>query len=208
MEKKYKILITVSAVVIVLSVALYAYYYLSHGTVKIDANLQKTTVTINGEEKGTAPLKVTLKPGHYEIVAQKKGFTNATQEVDLSGGSSATVFLELGLKVLSPQELAKMSTQELTEYQAAADFLNTQNEEKMVSLNPIVKYLPYNDPQGRFRADYNGEINNPTYKVTICGYSESEINSNKSIFLQWVRNKGGNPNTMNIQYTEELNSDV
>ena len=52
-------------------------------TVVINCNEADANVFINGEERGTAPLQVTLPYGTYEVEVFKDGFTSYHQTVQI-----------------------------------------------------------------------------------------------------------------------------
>ena len=52
-------------------------------TVIVNCNEADANVFINGEEKGTAPLQVTLPYGTYEVEVFKDGFTSYHQTVQI-----------------------------------------------------------------------------------------------------------------------------
>jgi hypothetical protein len=66
------------------------------GVVGVTSDVPGSTVTINGQPKGAAPLSnVLLKPGAYELVVSKEGFEPETKTLLVKAGKDYTVAASL-----------------------------------------------------------------------------------------------------------------
>jgi hypothetical protein len=55
----------------------------AHGTLIVNATVQNTQISLNGEFMGVAPITTTLKPGKYELKAEKKSYLPVKRFVDV-----------------------------------------------------------------------------------------------------------------------------
>jgi hypothetical protein len=64
--------------------------------VTVTSDVSGATVSINGQDKGTAPLSgLVLKPGTYEIVVSKQGYQPDTKNLNVRAGKDYTVAANL-----------------------------------------------------------------------------------------------------------------
>lgn len=205
---KIKIMIFLISGVLLLAIAVSAFLYFTHGTVKVDANLSGAEIFINNESKGNAPLTIRLKNGHYKIETKSNEpfINNAIQEVDVRWSKTQNITLMVGMKNLSLEEVNKLTQQQKDRYQALSDQLTTRSEDIQLENNPLTQYLPYIDPDIRFRIDYNGNVVNSIYYLTVYGLSDQEAESNIDTAKGWISNIGVDPDSIKIEITKEIGS--
>ena len=67
------------------------------GTIKVTSDVQGTTVLLDGEEVGTAPLtQADVSAGTHTVEGRAEGYSTDTQKVQVRGGQTAAVALGLG----------------------------------------------------------------------------------------------------------------
>ncbi|MDP1822441.1 MAG: PEGA domain-containing protein [Archangium sp.] len=67
----------------------------ARGTMVIDANLADAQITVNGEFEGTPPVKLSLKPGKYEVKVERKKYLPVTRLVAVEANQETKVALKL-----------------------------------------------------------------------------------------------------------------
>jgi hypothetical protein len=75
----------------------------ARGTVTIESNLPDAQVSLNGEFVGTPPVKLTLKPGKYEVKLERKKYLPVTRLIGVEANADATERIPL---LLIPGEIA------------------------------------------------------------------------------------------------------
>lgn len=67
----------------------------ARGTLVIEANLGDAQITLNGEFAGAPPLKLTLKPGKYEVKAERNKYLPITRLVGVEANQETKLELKL-----------------------------------------------------------------------------------------------------------------
>lgn len=75
----------------------------ARGTLTIESNLSDAQVSLNGEFVGTPPVKLTLKPGKYEVKLERKKYLPVTRLIGVEANEEATERIPL---LLIPGEIA------------------------------------------------------------------------------------------------------
>ena len=75
----------------------------ARGTLEVQVNLTDAQITLNGELAGTPPLKLTLKPGKYEVKVERKKYLPITRLVAVEANQATRVELKL---LLMPGQVA------------------------------------------------------------------------------------------------------
>ena len=75
----------------------------ARGTLEVQVNLSDAQLTLNGEFAGTPPLKLTLKPGKYELKVERKKYLPITRLVAVEANQATRVELKL---LLIPGQVA------------------------------------------------------------------------------------------------------
>lgn len=67
----------------------------ARGTLVIEANLADAQITLDGEFEGTPPVKLTLRPGKYEVKVERKKYLPVTRLVAVEANQETKVELKL-----------------------------------------------------------------------------------------------------------------
>ena len=67
----------------------------ARGTLVIESTAPKTNITVNGEAKGVAPVTLTLRPGKYEVKAEREKYLPVTRLLAVEANQTATEKLTL-----------------------------------------------------------------------------------------------------------------
>jgi len=67
----------------------------ARGTLLLEVNLPDAQITLNGAFAGTPPLKLTLKPGKYEVTVERKKYLPITRLVGVEADQEITLQLKL-----------------------------------------------------------------------------------------------------------------
>lgn len=70
----------------------------ARGTLIVDSNLADAQVTLNGEFIGTPPVKLSLKPGKYEVKLERNKYLPVTRLLNVEPNQEAKEFIKLLLK--------------------------------------------------------------------------------------------------------------
>lgn len=209
-NKNLKALIGIVVTVTLAIIAGYTWYYFTHGTLEVSSGLKNTPILINGKDYGKGPIRLSLKTGHYTIATEvnPRLLTSDKKEVDLGYGKKEKVFVEIKLKKLTPDQISNLSEADKAEFTSLGQELTTQGEETMAQNNPLVKYLPYTDPSTKFKIDYDGQVINTKFTLTVYGNDTNAIKANQNSALNWIKSHGGDPLKINLQIIEVLTNDV
>ena len=67
----------------------------AHGTLMVEVNLADAQILVNNEFVGTTPVKMSLKPGKYEVKVERKKYLPITRLVAVEADQEAKVELKL-----------------------------------------------------------------------------------------------------------------
>ena len=67
----------------------------ARGTLVLESNLADAQITLNGDVEGTPPLKLSLKPGKYEVKIERKKYLPVTRLVGVEANQETKVELKL-----------------------------------------------------------------------------------------------------------------
>lgn len=197
--KKYLIIAGILGALSVIFYTIYCYFF---PLTVILSNYPDTELAIDGQGLVYTPFQKRLKYGKYAIEAKKEGYQAQNITIEIKPLKKNTIYINMKLKSLTKEELAKLSDIERQEYEALSDQSADYNESSLRSNQPLVALLPYTDPAMRFRIDYSGRVFETKYTVTLYGKSESELEESKSLAQKWILNQKINPKNLSITYIE------
>lgn len=202
-KRKLIVLGSLLGLIIVLGIIYNFYLSYNSGTLKVSTNASGVTIKVNNRSRGKAPLEIRLLEGGYELSAEGAGYEKATKHVEIKKAETKEISFELRVTGMSDDQFNRLSPQEKDSYQVASDTQTDKDEGLLREKYPLVKDLPYTDPDLRFKIDYSGEIEKASFQVTLFGKSNTEFETNKALAIDWVISKGANPGSLKIDYSKE-----
>lgn len=188
-----KIIITVLITLLVIFGAVVLLILLNRpqgGTLIIESDRQKATISIDDKEIGTVELPYTVKlaKGEHTIKALGTVYEKLEKKVTIKTGEEHRLRLDFR-----------------TAGEGEEDIKAT---EKFFEENPLVKILPHNEP--RFEIGfYQKGSSDIFYKITLHPIESSadkeafqkELKTIKENALNWIKNNGVSPEKLNIEWT-------
>jgi hypothetical protein len=167
-------------------------------TINITVTPSVATITLNGQHASNGKNKV--KPGNYTVTASYKGFTTVSKQVSAQKGQTATVgiILESNSPLTASWYQSHSKDQTTAEVIAGRDF-DTKAAQQAKS-QPIINLLPYIGPGFEYRIDYGLKPSDSSNPVI---YIQTDSDQGKQDALDWIKNQGFNPSTLNIQYVDQ-----
>lgn len=155
-------------------------------------------VTINGKKSHAGMIAV--KPGNYDVIALKNGFTTTGKAVKVAKGQTQYIGLALASNSDSTANWYSdhPDDQKLLEIITGQQF--KQQSEQSVQQVPLIKSLPYIGVGFEFRVDYGAPLPGtdvPGIYITAAtqqGYQDA---------LTWIKNQGVDPSTLHIQWLQQ-----
>lgn len=146
--------------------------------------------------KKTGASSLSLKPGNYEITAQKEGFLAKSTQLNISEDSEKqTIVLLLEPSSQEAKDWAQKNNKQYLEAEGRAGELDQISGEKFRSENKITSSLPYNG--GFYRIDYGiDRKNNNSFKLVITG----DTPNLRQVAIEKIRELGYNPSDYIIEF--------
>ncbi|HEX7963778.1 MAG TPA: hypothetical protein VF466_04280 [Candidatus Saccharimonadales bacterium] len=199
--KRFALPIIIAVVVVV------AFIFLSllsaiqhHGKVKVNVQAapSKITLKVDGKKVSTNGTLYVIA-GTHRWEASFNGFTSKSGNFSAEGKSvDLLVYLEpsgaAGTKYLNDNPKEKYSIEGIVG-QAV-----TQDADRKAAAQPFVKQLPSTGPGFEYQIDAGATPKDAKYPDQPGIYISADTDTAKADALAWIRDAGGNPDTMNIVY--------
>jgi hypothetical protein len=168
------------------------------GRLTVNLAPSESTLTIDNKKvKSSKPFYI--KPGSHHWKATFENFGSKDGDFSIAKGEEKTldIYLEpandAGRNYLVSHPLEASRIEGLVGKKIESNYGVAQDE------TPLINQLPYIEAGFEFRIDYGTETVNGHPKVTI--YVESISDEAKQHALDWIRQQGTDPGTLNIVYT-------
>lgn len=135
-----------------------------------------------------------LKPGRYTFRATANGFDDTSTTVEVSEDNR-----RIGIS-LAPKEGIKTSVEEQYELEAIAGQQAQSEGRSITQANPLIQKLPHVSVAGPYRIDYGFSDRD---NLGVFYYINTSTPRGRQSALQWIRDQGFNPATLDIRYDIE-----
>ena len=197
-QQKLIIIIILTALLVVvigLSFSRYKHNQVYSAKINLAVAPSGATITINGSR--VKPGIVGVKPGVNSVVVKKDGFSDNRKTISIQKGQSINITIALTSNSVSTQSWYQNNPGDETILEQQMGQQYNQQSTKAVEQVPLIQSLPYVSPSLAYRIDY-GE---PLAGTKVPGIYITAPNSvGQKQALQWIRDQGYDPTTLNIQY--------
>lgn len=139
-----------------------------------------------------------VKPGTYEVVISKKGFTTYTEKITVEPGSTVTVNAALKSTSSATANWYDEHTDDYTIAQTIGDRKADEDMEKFVKNFPIVNILPIVGMYESYRVDYGPS---PTKSGSFAVFISYQSEAAKQQAIDAIRAKNYNLAAYEVIYT-------
>jgi len=173
------------------------YMGLTRGKITTEIEPYDATVKIDGKLIKVNK-KIYVTPGQHTITAHRADFTDQSQQFTSTKGKATKITIYLNAANDNGLQWIKdhPDVQQMYEGHSSAQY--DAQTQKNNEAEPFVQLLPYIAPGFEFRIDY-GSPDAGQSKPVI--YVQADTQQAKDDALEWIRNQGYDPSTLNIQYT-------
>lgn len=156
---------------------------------------QSASLTLNGKKVKAGIVR--LKPGSYTLVATKSGFETASKVFIASDTELPYVGIVLDSNSPATQNWYRDNIEDQRLAESITGRQSDQNSEKVISKNGLLTKLPYFGPGSEYRIDAGVSVKGSSEPAI---YIRSVSEQSKQDALNWIRQQGFNPESMEIIY--------
>lgn len=198
LARRLLLLIALIAVVVLIAlIAIKLIHNKNSAKLHIQVAPSVATITVNGKKQGSGVIAV--PPGTYKVTASMQGFASQTQTYKVDKGGEQYYGFALISNDPSTASWYTNHPGDQTLLAAITGQRYQQQGNQSIQQVPLIQYLPYIGVGFEFRVDY-GE---PLPGTNVPGiYITAQTQQGYNDALTWIRNKGYDPATLHIKWTQ------
>jgi hypothetical protein len=189
------IIVAMGAIALLMIYAIF-YFAVRAGKTSVTLAAVPNDASITMDGKSVRAGEIFLSPGKYTFVAHKEGFTDDKQVVTV-GNDDLIVGLTPNPASQEAYSWLKNNPDAVKAREAYGGMNAERNGAAIRDKNPIMKLLPYYDPEGLFAINFGVDKSRDNGIFILINNSAPE---GRQKALQWMERQGFNPAELNIRF--------